>query len=343
MTHHAVSELRQAANGRWLDILTALGVPVASLTKANKPCPACGGSDRFSFTDKSGSGSFVCRALDRQGGDGFELVMHWLGCDFPGALNAVAQALGIDPGAPRSAPPPTAPPVPRPPRRDGGEALRAMWRQAHPVTEGDTVARYLAGRGLNLPAVPPVIRHHPALAYWRPCSNGRPLRLGIYPAMLAAVQGKDGRVVALHRTWLTPSGAKAAPINPATGKPLPVKKLICRDEQVMPGAAIRLYPPESGRLALTEGIETALAVRLSCGLAVWACVSAHGLSAVTLPPEVAEVFIAADNDANGTGQRAARALEQRLRGEGRRVEILTPSSPGLDWLDVLNAAEGCPA
>lgn len=344
MTRHAVSELRRAANGRWPDILTSLGMQADSLTAHNKPCPACGGTDRFSFTDMHGTGSFVCRASDRQGGDGFELVMHWLSCDFPGALDAVAQALGDDTGAPRSSPPPAAQPAPRTPSKDRVEALRDLWRHAYKVSEGDTVARYLVNRGLNLPAVPKVIRHHPALAYWHKNGNGKPpLRLGVYPAMLAAVQGEDGRTVALHRTWLTPAGAKAAPVNPTTGKVMPVKKLICRNEQVMPGSAIRLYPPESGRLALAEGIETAFAVRLIHGIPVWSCVTANGLSAVRLPPEVAEVFIAADNDANGAGQRAAQALGRRLSAEGRRVEILTPSLPGLDWLDVLNAAEGCPA
>lgn len=340
MTRLAVDELRRAANGRWFDVLTALGMPADSLTRANKPCPACGGADRFSFTDKNGSGSFVCRALDRQGGDGFELAMHWLGRDFRATLEAVAGALGggaagqtcrtAAPAAPRPSVPPR--------RKDAGEALRRVWRAARDVAGGDPVARYLAGRGLSLADFPAVIRHHPGLMYWHPV-NGKPVRLGTFPAMLAAVQGADGRVVALHRTYLTPAGGKAVVADPATGKALAVKKLMTRDEQVMPGAAVRLYPPTGGRIALAEGIETALAVFLASGLPVWACVNAHGLATVRLPPDVAEVFIAADNDPGGTGQRAAQALADRMRQEGRQVEILTPSTPGADWLDVLNQAK----
>lgn len=339
MTRLSVSELRQAAHGRWPDILTTLGMPADSLTKANKPCPACGGSDRFSFTDKHGSGSFVCRAMDRQGGDGFELSMHWLGCDFRATLEAVARALGTAP----TQPPPQRPPAPQSAaarRRDTGAALRELWRQARPVEAADPVGRYLASRGLRLPAFPLVLRCHPALPYWH-TRHGHPLRLGQYPAMLAAVQGKDGRVVALHRTYLTVDGAKASPLDPDTGQPLPVKKLTTRGEQVMPGAAVRLYPPAGGRLALAEGIETGLAVHLSGAVPVWSCVTAYGMSAVVLPPEVETVTIAADNDANGTGLRAALALEARLKREGRRVEILAPTSPGLDWLDVLNLCEEC--
>ncbi|PHV09652.1 primase-helicase zinc-binding domain-containing protein, partial [Chitinimonas sp. BJB300] len=66
--------LRQAAQGCWPAILTALGLPAATFTsKRNRPCPCCGGTDRFQWIDKD-AGRFVCRALEGQGGDGFALV-----------------------------------------------------------------------------------------------------------------------------------------------------------------------------------------------------------------------------------------------------------------------------
>ncbi|MBS1191013.1 MAG: putative phage primase [Rhodocyclaceae bacterium] len=341
MTRLSVSELRLKANGRWVDILTALGIPLESLTRQNKPCPACGGTDRFSFTDSQGSGSFVCRAIHRQGGDGFELARHWLNCDFRGALAAVADALGGTAAVPVAVPP-TARPAPAAARPDNGEALRKLWKASSPISPADPVGLYLAGRGLHLVAALPVLRCHPALPYWHTV-HGHPCRLGTYPAMLAAVQGKEGRTVALHRTYLTPAGEKAAPQDPDTGEVLPAKKLKTRASKVMPGAAVRLFSPADGRLALTEGIETGLAVHLVSGLPVWSCVSANGLCTVALPPEIGEVFIAGDNDESETGQRAAEILATRLRQEGRRVEIITPSATGLDWLDVLNDAERCAA
>lgn len=91
----SLAELRITAAGRWPELLVGLGLPAECLTSQNKPCPACGGQDRFSFTDKHGSGSFVCRAMERQGGDGFELVMHCLGCDLRGALAAVAELVQL--------------------------------------------------------------------------------------------------------------------------------------------------------------------------------------------------------------------------------------------------------
>lgn len=328
----SIDQIRPAANGRWADILVAIGIPAVSLSKKAKPCPACGGSDRFSFTDKHGSGSFVCRGLDRQGGDGFELVVHYLGCDLRGAIAAVADALG---GVAICA---SRPVVPRPAMslKDHGEALRQMWREGAPPGKGDPVWRYLEGRGC-LPAVmPSTLRFHPSLPYWLTDGN-KPVRLGSYPAMLAAVQGADGVTVAIHRTYLQHDGCKAVVRDPVSGDSLPVKKLKARKEGVMTGAAVRLFPVSGARLVLAEGIETALAVHVLTGAPVWACVSASGLSSVVLPPDAKEVFVAADHDPNGTGQRAAQVLAERIKQEGRAGCVLFPSTPGLDWLDVLNA------
>jgi len=337
MTRLAVTELRAAAGGNWIDILTAIGIPAESLTKNNKPCPACGGTDRFSFTDHKGSGSFVCRGLDRSGGDGFELVMHWLGCDLRTALAAVSDALGGGCNPPKTKALLTARPSEKLGRKkaDDGEALRRLWGAASPLQADDPACRYLIGRGLRIPPTAPALRCHPELPYWHIVHN-HPCRLGSAPALLAAVQGKDGISVALHRTYLAVDGKKAVFFDPDSGEQLPVKKLKTRGEKVMPGAAVRLFAPVDGRLALAEGIETGLAVHQATGIPVWACVSAAGLASVVLPPDIREVFITADNDESNTGQRAAETLAKRLRQDGRHVEILFPSVPGRDWLDVLN-------
>lgn len=328
----SISHLRTLACGRWPEILVSLGLPLESLNKKAKPCPACGGKDRFSFTDRRGGGSFVCRGLDRQGGDGFELVMHYLQCDLQGALAAVADALGgvvCLPAPDRCRPAKT-------PSRDNGEALRKLWGEGTPPVQGDPVWRYLEQRGCLPEAMPATLRCHPSLPYWL-ADGGKPVRLGCFPAMLAAVQGPDGLTVAIHRTYLDHEGSKAVVQDPAGGECLPVKKLKARKEGVMPGAAVRLFPVKDGRLVVAEGIETALAVHALTGAPVWACVSASGLASVALPGSASEVFVAADHDPNGAGQRAARMLVERLKQEGRAGCVLFPSTPGLDWLDVLNA------
>ncbi|BAK75341.1 putative phage DNA primase [Pseudogulbenkiania sp. NH8B] len=331
--------MRRATFRRWPDLLAALGIPAEVLSKkSNQPCPACGGTDRFQFIDK-GQGRFVCRALEGQGGDGFTLAMHWLNADFKTALQAVAGVLGMAEGIGQPLPPPAAPaPAKTAAPRDDSTKLRLLWGQAQPIQHGDPVDRYLTGRGLVLGSYPDALRHHPALPYW--CEvDGQTVRLGTYPVMLAAVTSPACELVGLHRTYLTPEGQKARPIHPGTGETLDAKKLLTAFDGAMNSAAIQLYPPRNGELAVCEGIETGLAVWLGSGLPVWPCVSAWGLEHAQLPESVSDTHIMGDHDVSGTGQRAAQRLAQRLAEEGRRVRVHIPTTPGTDWLDVYQSRE----
>ena len=101
------------------------------------------------------------------------------------------------------------------------------------------------------------------------------------------------------------------------------------------GGAIRLYAPDE-TLAVTEGIETALAVRCATGLPVWATSSAGGMARLIIPPAVRLVVICADHDPQGI--KAARELARRLLREQRRVKMLIPDTPGSDWADRLEAS-----
>ncbi|MCW3480026.1 toprim domain-containing protein [Neisseriaceae bacterium JH1-16] len=332
--------MRRAAFGRWFDVLVALGIPANVLAKKrNQPCPACGGRDRFQFIDK-GQGRFVCRSLDSLGGDGFALAMHWLNADFPTALRAVAGVLGLASESagvtiPRTPAPPAAP---APSKRDNSTTVARLWCEALQIQAGDPVAHYLAERGLDLSTYPDALRHHPAMPYWCEVA-GKPVCLGNFPAMLAEVTAPDGSRVALHRVYLSPDGHKASLVHPTTGEPLDAKKLLTAHEGAMRGAAVRLYEPEGGGLALAEGIETALAVRLGSGLPCWAAVSAWGLENAALPESVTGVYIMADHDVSGTGQKAADTLARRLIGEARQVRVVIPEQAGTDWLDVYQSRQ----
>ena len=63
-----VDEAKRRANGRWTEILRALGVDEKILNKRNQPCPMCGGTDRFQYTDKYGEGNYHCRGCGPAGG-----------------------------------------------------------------------------------------------------------------------------------------------------------------------------------------------------------------------------------------------------------------------------------
>jgi putative DNA primase/helicase len=67
----------------------------------------------------------------------------------------------------------------------------------------------------------------------------------------------------------------------------------------------------------------------------WAALSANGIRSLVLPPSVRKVLIAADNDASGTGEQAARDAAQRWLAESRRVRIAIPPEPGTDFNDLL--------
>lgn len=330
--------VRQAASGRWPELLQWLGIPSAALTKKNKPCPCCGGTDRFSFIDK-GAGRFICRALDRQGGDGFALVMHWLDSDFRTALTAIANLLGLSNTRGMAQVLPFHRNVALPTAQlaeDRSLKLAALWDSAKCLTSTSQAARYLASRGLvgMLDAYPEALRCVDRLPYWHQTKNGKPVMLGEFPALLARLTAPVGELAGIHRIYLESNGYKLDLLH--DGERLPSKKLATVREGASNGSAIRLYSVTDGKLALAEGIETALAVHLGSGLPVWACVSAGGLTRVQLPPEARDVWVFADHDTSGTGQQAAERLARRLRNEGRQVRVLLPEEPGRDWLDVLN-------
>jgi hypothetical protein len=71
-----VRELRpktsDASHGQWRSILPCLGIPATSLDGKHHPCPACGGKDRFRFTDRHGDGDYYCSGCDP--GKGIGLV-----------------------------------------------------------------------------------------------------------------------------------------------------------------------------------------------------------------------------------------------------------------------------
>ena len=70
--------VKPIANGRWKEILSALGVDPATLKNQHGPCPGCGGKDRFRFDNLNGDGTFICSqgGLGERAGDGFELLVH---------------------------------------------------------------------------------------------------------------------------------------------------------------------------------------------------------------------------------------------------------------------------
>ena len=159
---------------------------------------------------------------------------------------------------------------------------------------------------------------HLALSYFE---DGK--RVARYPAIVARVRDASGEMVGLHVTYVS-DGEKAVGENS--------RKMHAVRRGALRGAALRLYAATE-RLAITEGIENALAVRLATNWPTWATGSAKLLEFVEVPSSVREVTIWADHDI--TGLNSAVSLERRLLSEGREVRIQLPPEPGMDPLDWL--------
>jgi putative DNA primase/helicase len=188
-----VSDLAQRCKGQWPSILRALGVLDAKqVAGKDSSCPACGGKDRFRFTDKDGRGTWYCHG-ERYGSDGVALVMKVRGVDFKGAAELIEGVLGG--------------PARRYASAEGDkpkDPLKA-WREAQSDVLGTTVDIYLKGRGLTLAAAEArSLRFHPALFHWP--TKGR------WPAMVAAVGLAGEPPVTCHQTFLDVDGGAKAPI-----------------------------------------------------------------------------------------------------------------------------------
>lgn len=297
---------RADTDHRWLDILSSLGVGEKTLSGRNVPCPFCGGRDRFRFLNTGGAGTWICNSCGT--GDGMHFVQRYSDTDFKGAVKIVADIL------------PSAKAVVRKPV-DRTAALRDMYKRSSPVKIGDPVDAYLVARGLGcIGTYPTDLRTLERCDYFE---GGQ--KEGNYPAMLAVVRDWSGDATTLHVTYLG-DGRKAC-----VGSP---KKIM---SAMGSGAHVELGPwaPDLTTLAVTEGIETALAVRRKVGpdVVVWAAISAVGMKAIRPPPGCKEVQVWGDNDKSFTGQAAAYSLANRLTASGICVTVRIPNRVDTDWAD----------
>jgi putative DNA primase/helicase len=241
----------------------------------------------------------------REGEGGRLLLKCFAGCPYGAILDALGQPQTRSPGLSAA--------NPRRPALDDAkrtEIARRIWREARPAT-GTLVDTYLRSRGITM-AVPPSLRFHASLKH----PSGV-----LLPAMVAAVQDVDGRIVAIHRTFLKTDGSG---------------KTNVEQQKMMlgpcAGCAVR-FAKASETVAIAEGVETALSIAQACpDLAVWAALSASGIRVLRLPDVVREVILCIDADA--AGEQAADVAAQRFVREGRHVRIARPASAN-DFNDVL--------
>uniref|UniRef100_A0A486XT97 Bll0064 protein n=1 Tax=Rheinheimera sp. BAL341 TaxID=1708203 RepID=A0A486XT97_9GAMM len=296
-------------------------------SQKHQPCPYCGGKDRFRlFGDWPDSGAAICNQCGK--GDGVYWLMKILEKDFLEIVSIIQMHQFPSVKGLR--------PVFEQPLEDIEKRrryLKQTLQKAVPLKLNlrNCVTQYLRYRGLGLliqqDDSPGNLFYARSLIYKH---EGE--KVQYFGCLLAALQDVDGNLVGVHRIYLSADGRKA-PVS------APKKSLPSVYKGAMHGAAVRLYPATTS-LGITEGLETALAVRcMHPSLPVWATLTAGGMKTLRLPAELNDVHIFVDHDQSGEGFNAASILVCRLRKEGRKVTVHHPKRhlPEAcygDWLDV---------
>ncbi len=229
------------------------------------------------------------------GDDGRLLLCCFAGCQFDDILDELARRGLVDSERrqePRERLIREAPHVPN------ADAV-TIWKAAQPLPH-PIVDEYLNRRGITLR--PPTLRFRIER-----------------PALIAGVQGPDGKVIAIQQTALTRNGEKAS----------------SQPRMTLGGlgaGAIRLGAP-SRIMGLAEGTESALSAMQMTGMTVWASLGAQRLEKVWLPPMVETVHLFGDNDDAGR-ESVERAAHSHV-SEGRAVVPRFPPERYGDYNDLL--------
>lgn len=186
-------EVREEARGRWLTILSILGVSEVFLCDKHGPCPLCGGKDRFRWDNKDGRGTYFCNQCGS--GDGFSLLMKLHGWNFNNTASEVRKALGAAAPDPKRAIQTT---------QQKLIAQEQLLTDTVPIAQHDPVDAYLTARGLGRKIYPDPLRLCPKIKF---AGNL------FFPAMVAVVTDPEGKMATLHVTFLD-GGSKAPVDNP---------------------------------------------------------------------------------------------------------------------------------
>ena len=300
------SRIHEQAQGRWREILPALGIHEGFLKPKHGPCPMCQGTDRWRWDNKDGRGTWFCSHC--KSGNGIDLVMRFKGCSFAEACRMVEEVL-----------PSTHVEMPTARREVDHSRIMRMWERALPLTGWDPVCRYLAKRGLKFGQWPAELRYIEKARYLHDDKSTTE-----HPAMIARFVSPDTKAATVHFTYLDVHGRKADV--PKARKMAPGK--------IPPGGAVRLGPIAE-TMGIAEGIETALSASLIHRVPVWAGLSTNGLIKWEPPKGVKHVLVFGDADKSFAGQSKAFGLAYRLRQEGLGVDVMMPPEIGEDWNDVL--------
>lgn len=204
-----------------------------------------------------------------------------------------------------------------PTRTEASRVVRAedIWSDGVPL-DGTLSARHLSQhraieRGL---AALHNLRHHPCCPIAIYAARAHATR----PALMARVQGRDGRTTAVEVTYLDAAGRRDARV-----------KLSRKTIGVLPpGSSVPLASFDD-TIVVAEGVMTALSAGTRFGLPPVALLSIRNLVTFMAPARVRHVVIAADRGSEG--ESAAAILQQRLLEAGCKASVELPRLPFNDF------------
>ncbi|HIO43543.1 MAG TPA: hypothetical protein EYN33_05955 [Gammaproteobacteria bacterium] len=297
--------LASAANGKWTDILTRLGVDIKFLSGKQCPCPMCGGKDRFKY-DNQNRGTYFCRGCGS--GNGWNLLRNLYGWDYDRTIKEVSNIVGDCR-------------IMRTKKKNPKFALKKVAYASEKINRNSDLVQYLNNRGISV--IPDMLREA-SLYYFE-----EGIKTGPFPTLVALITDKKGIGVSYHLTY-THRQQKLKCSSP---------KKVMTPVGTITGSYIELFPMAE-HIHLAEGIETSLAIHELTEMPVISCLNAQNLSAVDLPDLVKKVEIWGDNDSSYCGQRASYTLAERLNRKGIEVTVHIPPVAGEDWLDFINRNKG---
>ena len=187
------------------------------------------------------------------------------------------------------------------------EAARRLFAMSQPIG-GTIVETYLRNRGITDLHGTGSIRFHPR-CYYRPDEHSP---TETWPAMIAAVTDRDGKITGAHRTWLDPRRHDKAPLDTPR-----------RAMGDLLGNAVR-FGAGGEAMAAGEGIETVLSVRqVLPDMPMLAALSAAHLAAILFPDTLRRLYILRDDDPAGNSARDS--LIERTSAAGIEAIVLSPT------------------
>jgi putative DNA primase/helicase len=194
-------------------------------------------------------------------------------------------------------------------------------------------------KGVNILRVAAYSKEPPPEAYFRsrglgsvpknarvlPTERASQLTGWAFPAVVFPIT--DGEfLTGAHVTFLTEDGVANA--RGANGKSVRLTFGLVKRGYIIFGPSNPDKP-----LLVAEGVESALSAAVLTDLPAIAAISAGNMAAIN-PPPCSELIICGDDDASGTGRKAAEAAAAQWAHSGRKVRIAIPTDHK-DWNDVL--------